>query len=175
MLEAVLRRDLPSVLAFVDPQVRVGFGGDGGHNAFTNSFGLDKVESNGWQTLEFVLRHGGRLEKGTSFYAPYMWNLPQIPDPENWVVAFEDQTPLRMMPNSDAKVVGEARREIVQLIESRWPQSDNTVKEPWFRIRTTDGKEGWVPKTAIYTGYDLRLGFSLRQGQWVVDLVASGD
>jgi hypothetical protein len=174
ILEAISQRDEAALLALVDSDVKIGFGGDFGLKAFADWLN----EQDGWKGLEFVLRHGGKLEVGgTAFTAPYMWNPGETSSLKNamdWVVAF-DKTPVRLVPDSEGEVVAELSDEAVLQVGEPQP-TDDSVSPRWIRVLAGNGQKGWVPMAAVYSNYDFRVSFSSKEpGHWVIAGVFSGD
>jgi len=117
---AVAERDTSALLAIVDPDIRLSFGGDGGLADFRAMWLEDPDAALGdstaalpdrpgiWAELGTVLALGGRFWDGSTFVAPYTFSaFGPDPTPEGYdgfisLFVIDDAVPVRAAPAADA-------------------------------------------------------------------------
>ena len=174
LTEAVAAKDEARLLAFVDPKIRTNFGGGGGTGDFKTQWKTSSPDSPLWQELASILEHGGTFRgegQEQSFWAPYVYaSWPDEVDAFEHVAAVGAGVPIRAEPKPDAEVVTTVDWAILSLPRVNTPPPDG-----WQRVKTTDGREGWVQKDDVRSPIGYRGGFSKRSGSWKMDALVAGD
>jgi len=152
LLAAVRRRDSAAVLAATDPNIRTGFGDEGG----IKDLKLDTL----WSELEQILTLGGTFRSGM-FWAPYVYSAwPESHDAFQHVAVIAANVPLRETP---------AGRTIATLAY------DILRRLPDQRVETMDGRKGWIESRFVRSPIDYRAGFTKRGGEWKMTALVAGD
>ncbi len=66
----IVERDTAALLAVIDPEIKLSFGGDAGRENFDRLW-FQSPENDEWSELGTVLALGGRFRGDSSFVAPY--------------------------------------------------------------------------------------------------------
>jgi hypothetical protein len=179
ILAALRDRSVDRLLAYVDPNVRVGFGDPCcGIAYFRSSMDLDNSASQFWESARQILESGGTLveERGRlMFTAPYTYGLPLPLGPlfgtEEVGLTTGDQTKLRSQPRAGGPVLRDLHREAVGL-----PGQKSEILSPgWIRVRTWDGLDGYTEIEHVAGMYDTRIFFEKQGDRWVLTAFVSGD
>jgi hypothetical protein len=181
ILSAIRDRSVDRLLAYVDPNVRVGFGDPCCGVAFFRSFmNLDNSSSPFWERARGILENGGLFSQqggNVVFTAPYTYGLPiQVLGPlfgtDEIGLTTGGQTKLRSQPHADGPVLRDLHREAVGYSG----QSEEIFSSGWTRVRTWDGLEGYVERDRMLaTMYDYRIFFEKHGDRWVMTAFVSGD
>ncbi|HEX2060416.1 MAG TPA: SH3 domain-containing protein [Thermoanaerobaculia bacterium] len=165
LLAAVRRRDADAVVALADPNIRTSFGGSGGSDELRRMLG----EPGMWDDLEQILTNGGTFLEGsdrTAFWAPYVYSAwPEEHDAFTRYAVIGDDVPLYDAP--DGKPVATLSRNIVE----RASEPSGT----WTRIRTADGRSGFVATKLLRSPVGYRAGFNKDGERWRMTGLVAGD
>jgi hypothetical protein len=163
MTEAVAQKDKAKLTALIDPKIRTSFGAGGGIGS------LDmKPDSKLWRDLDSILKLGGAFKGGTSFWAPYVYsNWPDAADVFTHVAVIHQGVALHLEPKEDTGIGTGVDYEIVEVIPQKNPD--------WLNVRTSGGREGWVPASDVRSPIGLRAGFIKEAGEWKMNALVAGD
>jgi hypothetical protein len=156
LLGALQRRDVPALIAAVDPKVRVSFGEN-----------LDRpAQSRIWSELAAVLRLGVTRDEA-EFIAPYVFTrFPQTLDAYTHAAIIRLGVIVRRSPSAAYPKVAELDHALVQLSGGR--------RNGWVEIRT-DEAAGWVRQEDVRSPLDYRAFFEKKNGSWKLTAFVSGD
>jgi hypothetical protein len=165
---AIARRDVSAVLRVVDPEIKLGFGGDDGVDALKRK--LESAESDVWQELDEVLELGGTFQESDTFVAPYVFSRwPQSFDSFEHVAVIGSAVRIRARPALSAPVVSTVSYAILKL------GPDGYSDEPWIGVRLPDGRAGFVDAKFARSPSDYRAAFKFEDGRWRMVFFAAGD
>jgi hypothetical protein len=164
LLAAVRRRDANAVAALADPMIRTSFGGGGGADDLRRT-----LEQPGmWDDLEQLLTQGGSFRgegTGRSFWAPYVYSAwPDAHDPFAFLAITGKDVPLRESQDPGSPTIAILSYDIVE----RAGQPDN-------RVKTADGRTGWVEADDVRSPIGYRAGFMKSDGRWRMNALVAGD
>lgn len=167
LLGALERKDIKSLLAAVDPKIRVSFGSSDGIAEFRRHWKLDRpAQSQVWTELAAVLRLGVTRDE-SEFIAPYVFTkFPQTLDAYTHAVAIRPGVVMRKSPAAGSPKVAVLDYEIVQLPGQR--------RNGWVEVMS-DEKTGWVQERDIRSPLQYRAFFEKRNGQWKLTAFVKGD
>ena len=162
LLAAVHARDAKALAALVDPHIRMSFGDANGPRELERML----AEGNLWEELEQVLTLGGTFREGM-FWAPYVYSaFPDTYDAFTTLVIVGDDVPLREKPQRDAPAVATLSRNIVERVSE---------EKGWSRIKTADGRTGWVEARFVRSPVGYRAGFIKTAKGWRMNAMVAGD
>lgn len=168
LLEAVIRRDVDAVVAASDPAIRTSFGGGGGAQDLREVLKRPAI----WTELETILRNGGNFVGGDrrSFWAPWIYSSwPDRHDAFTQMVVIEDGVPLRERPEASSPALATLSYDIV----ARDGQS--SAESAWTRVKTEDGRSGFVESSKVRSPIGYRAGFIMEEGMWKMNALVAGD
>lgn len=146
-----------------DPNIRTSFGDTGGADEFRRMLGERAL----WQDLEQLLMHGGSFHgegQSQSFWAPYVYSAwPDSHDPFEKLAVVAADVPLRESSGPASRVIATLSYDIVD-------RTDDPK-----RIRTADGKTGYVDAQYLRSPIGYRAGFMKTNGQWRMTALVAGD
>jgi len=187
VLSALKDRSIERLLAYVDPDIRVGFGDPCcGVEFFRSANNLDDRSSPFWEHAQRVIESGGLLtqDRGVPvFTAPYTFGFPlQRLAPlygardDDMVLVIGEGAKLLTQPRPASTVLRTIDWEpAAYLAFAEKPEANQDPEKQWARIRTLDGKEGYIQRSHYATGFDLRAVFMKRDGRWMLTAFVSGD
>lgn len=181
--DAVAARDVPELLTMVHPQIRTGFGDEGGIAAFRKMWKLDTApdQSELWAILSDILKLGGTFvdAEHTSFFAPYVFSrFPERLDAFQYVAVTGEDVPVRVEPRPDAGVVERVRYLVVRRIQTDVEPARVEVdgrSYEWVKVGLPSGKVGWVLSRDVWSPVGYRAGFRREDGKWQLDFLVAGD
>jgi hypothetical protein len=186
VLSAVKDRSVERLLAYVDPDIRVGFGDPCcGVAYFRSVLNLDDRSSPFWEQAQRVIENGGLLSSfrgALIFTAPYTFNLPLPLGP----LLGADADKIGLVTGDGTKLRAEPRPDSTELKTFDWEpaaylsfadenQGNADLEKRWIRVRTLDGREGYIERGSLSSGYDRRAVFEKRNGRWIITEFSSGD
>ena len=149
LLKAASEHDATFILSILDQAILNNSDGKGGVKEFREQWKLDQPDSKLWETLTTTLSMGGTFRANTrnrEFCAPYVtteWpsivgQLPQAADPLDYQVITERDVAIHPAPNTNSEIVARLSYDVVNV------QGGQIQDSTWLKIRTLDGKEGYV-------------------------------
>jgi hypothetical protein len=169
LLQAIARRDREHLLSILADDILVDFGGGAGRAAFVEAWQLDRPETSPvWDELGEVLRLGCVQDPEHGYWAPSMFMSGEIDDPFGTALAIRPGAPLHAAPDAGSARLASLDWDLVSVIE--WNGED-----PWQRVRTADGREGYVRSADLRSPVDYRAGFRRIDGSWRMSTFIAGD
>lgn len=164
LLAAVRARDIKTVLALSDPNVRTSFGGGGGRADLEQA-----LQEEVWGELEQILSLGGTFRDGM-FWAPYVYSAwPDSHDAFESLAVIADDVSLRRSADASAPAIATLSRDVVERASA--PGAEGA----WTKITTADGKTGFVETKLVRSPIDYRAGFTKRGAEWRMTALVAGD
>lgn len=166
---AVAAHDTDTVLSMVDPNIKLGFGGDDGLRMLRGH--LTGADSLGyWRSLGRILALGGAFKGASTFEAPYVFsNWPDGVDAFECLAVTGSKVAVRQEARSDSRLLTRMSYAIV-----RSPESTRTQKD-WTLVQLADGRKGFVHNDFLWGATALRAIFNLTNGEWRMTALVSGD
>jgi hypothetical protein len=164
LLAAVRARDAKTVLALSDPNIRTSFGGDGGRAALEQA-----LKEEVWAELEQILSLGGSFREGM-FWAPYVYSAwPESQDAFETLAVIGDDVPLRESADASAPAIATLSRDLVTRAS---PPGEGGA---WTKVKTADGKTGFVESKSLRSPVGYRAGFFKTKDGWRMNAWVAGD
>lgn len=162
---AVTKRDVKALRKLVDDKVIAGpKPKDEGWPVFVERWQPNSPDTQLWAVLTDLLDIGFEQMHPKIFVSPYYaWKFPRELDPRKHLVVIRDVVPVYETASRNAPVVTKVAFEVVQRTGA--PSSGAF---DWVRIRTSEGKEGFVAAQAIRSPITPRAQFALTDGSWKV-------
>jgi len=170
---AVSNHDAAALMDVVHVEIKNGFGGDDGINAFREMWRPEDPKSELWMQLGTVLGLGGSFDEPSEFTAPYTFSKwPSGVDSFDFVAVTAAEVRLRAEPSSDAPVVGTVSYALLQLDTDF--DSTRIVPHEWTTVKY-NGKKGYVASRFVRSPIDYRARFSRLNGTWKLTFFLAGD
>lgn len=175
LLKALKERDVNFVISVLDPAIRCSLGGgDGGPQEFRDYWKLQAPgTSELWRELTTVLSMGGKLDRlddHLQFTAPYTFShYPQHFDAFESLAIIRPRVNLRARPNLTSPVVTALDYDVVHTVDNWRPEV------VWTRVRTPEGRTGYVMSRYLRSAIDYRAMFSNAGGRWRMTMLIAGD
>lgn len=175
LLQAIVERDTTALLATVSPNIKNGFGGDDGIDAFRKHWRLETPDSPLWSTLGTVLALGGGFYSENSFIAPYVFSeFPSSLDGFEHLAVVGRGVRAREEPDLQSPVVASLAFDVVARDRSR-PEAGDASGRQWVPIRLRGGGRGYVAAEFLRSPIDYRAGLVREAGRWRLAFFAAGD
>lgn len=169
LLTAVRAGDVKAIVALADPKVRTSFGDGGGSAALGKTLARPEVLAE----LEQILTLGGTFRgegADASFWAPYVYSsYPDAHDAFTTVAVIADDVPLRETADANAPAIATLSRDIVERV------SQGPAEGAWQKVKTADGKTGYVETKSVRSPIDYRAGFNKSAQGWRMTAFVAGD
>ena len=168
---AVARRDAPALKRLLAPDVLVNFGGDIGWAAFSRQWALDRPGKSGvWKELERILPLGcARVDKARVLPSlAGQFSADDDQDAFETMVVVERGAALRAREQADSRIVAKLNWDLVTALEA--PDGGKHIK-----VRTGDGREGWLARRALRSPLDYRAVVEKQRGRWRITAFVAGD
>jgi len=182
LLDAIAKRDVFSLLDACDQNIKVSFGGEDTLPEFIEMWQLDKNAGNSelWPILEKVLRSGGTFAQNRQqFYAPYTYStFPGEVEGFTHGIITGEGVRFRAQPTTTSRVITNLSYDVVEIlpVEEEILEMIGGEEYPWVKIKTSNGKEGWIYGKYFATPIDFRAGFERQpDGGWQMILLVAGD
>ena len=177
----VEKRDIFSLLNYIDQNIKVSFGEENGQKAFVQKWGLDTPEkiavSELWPTLEQLLNLGGAFHDDQLFEAPYLGPCWPTEDPYTQGAITGSGVRMRKAPNLTSPVVTNLSYDIVNYIETTPHKTVVGSREhPWIKVKTAKDQIGFVYGQFYRSPIDYRMVFQKNEaGSWKIVSLVAGD
>ena len=164
---AVARQDANALLALMDDNVQLSFGGRRGKAEFRAYWLANpKEQSKLWHELTDVLDLGCAV-KGDSRVFPSMFaQADDLDGFETWIA--RPGARLRATPSLDGRVIAKLSWHVLTETEP-WDGGE------WIAARTVDGRRGHVHRSAARSPIDYRLIVGRRDEDWRIAYFIAGD
>lgn len=170
LLLATFRRDWTFVVAHLRDPVQVWENDSGSIEHFMSEYEPMSEDGRLWSILVDVLSLGGVFRPGGWFAAPYVARtFPEAYDPQIYDAVIAAPVALRAEPDDRSAVLFDVSYEIVETFE-RVPGPEGRRVATWTRVRTLEGREGWIPRRCHRGSMDyvLALAPSNHDGRWEI-------
>lgn len=172
LLQAIDRRDAKYVVGIVDPRILNSFGDNNGVAAFRRIWKPERADSKLWTELREVVTRGGAFRDG-AFWAPYVYSsFPDDLDSFEYVAVLGDAVVLRSRPDTSGTTVATLAYDLVKVDYTGLADPENA---PWYKVATTDGREGYLPAGSFRSPVDYRASFAKKRGVWRMTVLVAGD
>ena len=169
LVDAVERRDSVHILDVVSNDIHVDFGGGAGRDYFARTWALDRPEdSRLWHELGEVLRLGCAPSPDGAYWAPSLFATTEIDDPFSTFLVIRENAPLHTRPDDRSPMLATLSWELVEGVD--WQEGDD-----WWRVRLTDGREGFMRRSDLRSPVDYRAAFERIDGRWRMTTFIAGD
>lgn len=183
LLEAVVQRDANRVVSYSTKKINLSYGGHFGHKEFRKFLTLSeddlsdeykheaaKRREGYWNSLEEVLRMGGKFTRANIFEAPYTWTvkLNETQDPFSTYFVVSKDVPVRNRPSKYGTVMSTLDYDIVTSMNG----GEGTG---FIKVKLPGRDAGFVKKSDLRSSVDFRAIFRKRNGRWLMDTFISGD
>ena len=183
LLDAIVRRDVDYVVSQAATDIRLSFGGHAGKKDFrkfltisekdlADEFKLDAAEQREkyWDSLEQVLRMGGRFTDPNIFEAPYTWTSDRPDGSDHFATYFviSDNAPLRDRPSKYGAIVDTLSYVIVTAVIG----GEGTE---FLKVKLATGSQGFVHEDDLRSALDYRAILQRSDGEWRITAFISGD
>ena len=166
LAEAVLERDEDALLALVDPDIKLDFGGSSGREELRSRLDADGYHL--WQEFDAVLPLGCAGDEDM-ITIPWYFAQETTKDPfEAFLVTGED-VPIHGQPDPESEVKGRISWEFVNFVQ---PLDPAAVMQ---RVQLADGSEGYIANRKLRSAIDYRLLANRQDGEWLVTAFVAGD
>lgn len=164
LLAAVRARDAKTLIALSDPNIRTSFGSD------SNGAELERaLNEDLWQELEQTLSLGGNFREGM-FWAPYVYSAwPDSQDAFETLAVVGKDVPLRESADASAPAIATLSRDLVTRASA--PGEGGA----WTKVKTADGKTGFVESKSLRSPVGYRAGFLKTKDGWRMSAWVAGD
>ena len=178
LMSAVVRRDVPALMALVDPRIRSSFGGDGTVAEFREMWRITdrKADSELWRVLGSALAFGGTFSnQGREFSAPYTYaRWPDSIDAFEHVAIVGAGVRVRAEPSLDSETLRTLTFAIVPIARNGDLPTEE-IAERWVAVKLTDGRVGYVSADYVKSPIDYRVVLSHASGTWKLAALVAGD
>jgi hypothetical protein len=173
LVKSVQEHDAAFILSILDEEIVNTSDGKGGVHEFKDQWKLDQPGSKLWETLGTTLSMGGRFrvtEGNRKFCAPYVtteWptvvsQLPKGSDPLDYRVIIDKDVTMYSAPNVMSQIIAQLSYDVVNVPPSQ------VAGSAWLKIKTLDGKEGYVADKYIRGATDHQACFEKRGRKWLM-------
>lgn len=177
--DAVNKKDLAALDAFLDDEILTSYGVDSGKANFYEFWHLntDPDQSALWTELSKIISIGGTYSKeDRTFIAPYVYS--DFPDKINPIESFAVISPqVNVYEEKDlaSNVIAYLSYNIIKLDESEFSEYWNKSDQDLIYIETPSGKKGYVQKQFLRSPMDYRLSIVNKNDAWKLTYLIAGD
>ena len=165
LIAIVEARDLAALEPLIHPDIRISFGSGGGRPAALAEFRADPSR---WDELGALLALGGKFDEAGRFVAPYTFWV-DVDDPYTTAVVIGSKVNVRAEPSTASAVLAQLTHETVLLAENAFDT------EGWLRVQLPDRRTGYISEDFVRLILDYRAGWTLVDGEWLMDFFLAGD
>lgn len=168
-------RDVATVRSFLAENVRFGFGGSSGPDAFIAELGLAEPNSDGWGLLSDLISTDAAkidLDQTEAYMLPYTSDTwPENADPDSIVIG-NAKTKLRTLPSAEGRIASILKYPILHV-------KSEMKNGAWLEVEASNGLWGYIPEgeTASFLGYRMLIENRTDndQAKWRISFVGAGD
>ena len=183
LLNAIVQRDIDYVVSQAGTDIQLSFGGHAGRTdfraflsisekGFADQCGLDAAEQREryWDSLEQVLRMGGRFTDQDIFEAPYTWTAARPDGSDHFATYFviSDDAPLRDRSSKYGSIVATLSYDIVTAV-------DGGEGTKFLKVKLASGLQGFVHEDNLRSALDYRIILQRSNRDWRITAFISGD
>ena len=169
---ALARHDASAVLAVVDSNIKIGFGGDDGIAAFERQWHPRSMDSPLWRELGATLALGGTFDGSGSFVAPYVYSRwPEAIDAFGYVAISGTGVRVRARPSLDGPIIARLSYAIVPVAAGKLRSED----AEWTRVQYAPGRSGYVASRYARSPVGYRAFFTRGAAGWRMVMFLAGD
>jgi hypothetical protein len=174
---AVARHDTAALLEVVDPNIKIGFGGNDGIEAFKSKWKLQEGGSSLlWDELGLVLALGGSFRDANNFVAPYVFSRwPEKADAFEHVAVLGSNVRVRAEPRAGSRVLAALSFDIVPLADSGRSRLTPEQAREWTSVKLRDGRTGYISSRYVRSSIAHRAFLTRKDGSWRLTLFVAGD
>jgi hypothetical protein len=166
---AIAARDVDAVIAASDPNIKLGFGGEGGAAEFRKMLTGQGAQAT-WTRLSLALSLGGSFSNERTFEAPYIYSRwPDGLDAIECAAVVGTNVIVRSAGRQTAEALGRVNFSIVRV---RGFDGEN---KDWSSVETPAGVAGFVHSSFLYSPLETRAIFSDTGGRWLLRALVAGD
>lgn len=169
---AVARHDVGAVMAVLDPNIKLSFGGDDGLDGFRRLWRPTEADSELWGELGAVLALGGTFDTDSSFTAPYIFSKwPNEFDGLEHVALTGSNVRIRSAAKADAPAIATLSFAILPLARI----NGRADFDGWTAVQLDGKKTGYVVSRLARGPVDYRARFNKTSGRWLMTFFLAGD
>ncbi len=166
---AVARRDLPAILAALDPQVKLSFGDASGIDDFKTIWRPEVADSPLWAELGSTLALGGTFDEKDEFIAPCVfsrWPAGVTTDlmMRSCAAILAPRVPVRATPQAVAAELGTLHFAVIEIEGGDEPWAGG-----WSPIKLPGNRKGFIEDRFLHSLLGYRVHLSKQSGQWLID------
>lgn len=176
----VNEKKLSELMGYIDENIQVSFGSEGGKKDFMELWKLNSTESKSsevWQEIHDVLELGGTFDGNDRFYVPYIFStFPEQYDPFEFCAITGEAVRMRDQPSLEGKVIAALSYEIVKYLDaSAETETINGEKHQWMKVMRANDQEGYIYGKYVRSPIDYRMGLEKKKGAWKIIFFVAGD
>ncbi len=173
--KAVATRNAVALLNITSPTIVWGFGDvNGTRSTFASHWGLNdpkKAKTSAiWAEMDAVMKLGCAVDDGMIAMPHMFWRLPANDIGPATFLVTGTRVNLRAAPDLKARVLGALSWEVVEDMGG-----DEKGAAGWRKVRTKDGRQGYIRQDFLRDGYDYRIIFAREKGRWRITAFVAGD
>lgn len=168
LAEAVVRGDAAAIAALADSDIKLGFGGDDGRPRFLQK--LKDPEGGTLPELKGVLSLGCAVDESGGLTMPWFFaqDMGDVDAYDAMLVTGVD-VPLQATADPTSAVTRKLSWDMVSLVSGLYPEQRAQ------RVKTADGKEGYIATDKLRSLLDYRLLATKVNGEWRITAFLAGD
>ena len=163
---AVAREDADALIALMDDKVLLTFGGRRGKDQVQAWLGNSAEGAKLWRELRDVLTLGCAVEGQARIFPSMFVQADDLDGFETWIA--RPGARLRARPSAQAAVIAKLSWDVLTETGS-WDGGE------WIPVRTSDGRLGYVHRSAARSLIDYRLIAERRGDDWRITYFVAGD
>jgi hypothetical protein len=163
LLQAVEHRDKQFVEAIVSPNIETGLGAGVGKQEFNKQWQNLAPDSNFWERMKRALTHGAQLDRETHQFRVPALNFDDPDGETTQAIAWNNNATLRAKPDDSAPALCQLFNTKVTLLE---PVEPGPITTTWSKVKTKQGKVGFVRSEDICSTYGYFAEFEKLNGKW---------
>jgi hypothetical protein len=168
--DIVKRRDAKAFLAMVSPSISWNFGGETTKEGFIKEWKLDSGKASPiWAELDQIIRLGCFSQGPDNPTMPHFFGQNTGSDDAGIAaLVLGPAVNLRAEPTTASTSLRKLNWEVVMRVE-------DSADEKWTKVKTADGKTGYIRNDYLRGDIDYRIGFDRKDKGWVISFFIAGD